>query len=140
MISPALQHERHLQDETTTEVVVGSTWEMIYVGCVLLAMFAALLSDKIGADMVMLAALTMCMVANIITVSEGVSGFSNEGVLTVLVLFVVAAALQVTGGLDWYMGKLLGRPTSIPAAQIRLMLPIMFVSAFLNNTPVVVVS
>ena len=131
------QDGRRLQEETTE--VVGSTWEMIYVGCVLLAMFAALLSDKIGADMVMLAALTMCMVANIITVPEGVSGFSNEGVLTVLVLFVVAAGLQVTGGLDWYMGKLLGRPTSIPAAQIRLMLPIMFVSAFLNNTPVVVV-
>ena len=132
------RHYRELQNESTTEAV-GSTWEMIYVGCVLLAMFAALLSDKIGADMVMLAALTMCMVANIITVTEGVSGFSNEGVLTVLVLFVVAAGLQVTGGLDWYMGKLLGRPTSIPAAQIRLMLPIMCVSAFLNNTPVVVV-
>ena len=128
---------RQLQEETAEEA--GATWEMIYVGCVLIAMFAALLSDKIGADMVMLAALTMCMVANIITVAEGVSGFSNEGVLTVLVLFVVAAGLQVTGGLDWYMGKLLGRPTSIPAAQIRLMLPISFVSAFLNNTPVVVV-
>ena len=133
------KHHRRLQDESSSTEVVGSTWEMIYVGFVLIAMFAALLSDKIGADMVMLAALTMCMVANIISVTEGVSGFSNEGVLTVLVLFVVAAGLQVTGGLDWYMGKLLGRPTSIPAAQIRLMLPIMFVSAFLNNTPVVVV-
>ena len=104
-----------------------------------MGMFAALLSEKVGADMAMLAALTLCMAANIITVSEGVSGFSNEGVLTVLVLFVVAAGIQVTGGLDWYMGKLLGRPNSIPSAQARLMLPIMFVSAFLNNTPVVVV-
>ncbi|KAL7518562.1 hypothetical protein ACHAWX_003377 [Stephanocyclus meneghinianus] len=128
---------RDLADESDADV--GSTWEMIYTGCVLLLMFAALLSDRIGADMVMLAALTMCMAANIITVSEGVSGFSNEGVLTVLVLFVVAAGIQVTGGLDWYMGKLLGRPNSISSAQARLMLPIMFVSAFLNNTPVVVV-
>ena len=39
------------------------------------------------ADLVMLAALTACMAANIVTVSEGVSGFSNEGVLTVLVSF-----------------------------------------------------
>ncbi|EED91156.1 hypothetical protein THAPSDRAFT_269063 [Thalassiosira pseudonana CCMP1335] len=102
-------------------------------------MFAALLSDRIGADLVMLAALTACMAANIITVAEGLSGFSNEGVLTVLVLFVVAAGIQVTGGLDWYMGKLLGRPANIPSAQLRLMAPIAFVSAFLNNTPVVVV-
>ena len=33
----------------------------------------------------MLAALTACMAAEIITVDEGVSGFSNEGVLTVVV-------------------------------------------------------
>lgn len=79
----------------------------------------------------------------------------------------MAAGIQVTGGLgeylsyrvvsptkygnyviphivilyptDWYMSKLLGRPSSIPSAQIRLMLPISLVSAFLNNTPVVVV-
>eukprot|EP00956_Cyclotella_meneghiniana_P028099 scaffold64738_cov66-Cyclotella_meneghiniana.AAC.4 len=135
---------RHLQDEdestsSSTAAPTGSTWEMIYVGIVLLLMFAALLSEKIGADMVMLAALTLCMVSNIVTVAEGVSGFSNEGVLSVLVLFVVAAGLQVTGGLDWYMGKVLGRPANVAAAQIRLMIPIMFVSAFLNNTPVVVV-
>lgn len=55
------------------------------------------------------------------------------------ILFVVAAGIELTGGLDWYMAKLLGRPKSVAAAQLRLMLPIAFVSAFLNNTPVVVV-
>ncbi|KAL7547056.1 hypothetical protein ACHAWF_010378 [Thalassiosira exigua] len=114
-------------------------WEMIYVGIVLVIMFAVLLTDKIGADLVMLATLTACMAANIITVSEGVMGFSNEGVLTVMVLFVVAAGVQMTGGLDWYMSKLLGRPANAVAAQLRLMLPISVVSAFLNNTPVVVI-
>ena len=37
------------------------------------------------ADLVMLSALTACMCANIITVAEGLSGFANEGVLTVVV-------------------------------------------------------
>lgn len=55
------------------------------------------------------------------------------------ILFVVAAGIQLTGGLDWYMAKLLGRPKSVQGAQLRLMLPIAFISAFLNNTPVVVV-
>ena len=87
----------------------------------------------------MLSALTLCMAANIVTIAEGVSGFSNEGVLTVLVLFVVAAGIQLTGGLDWYMSKLLGRPVNTPAAQLRLMIPIAIISAFLNNTPVVVI-
>jgi Na+/H+ antiporter NhaD/arsenite permease-like protein len=55
------------------------------------------------------------------------------------ILFVVAAGTHLTGGLDWYMAKLLGRPKSVTGAQLRLMVPISFISAFLNNTPVVVV-
>ena len=55
------------------------------------------------------------------------------------ILFVVAAGIELTGGLDWYMAKLLGRPKNVAGAQLRLMLPIAFISAFLNNTPVVVV-
>mmetsp|Transcript_26730 Transcript_26730/g.53353 ORF Transcript_26730/g.53353 Transcript_26730/m.53353 type:complete len:1289 (+) Transcript_26730:191-4057(+) len=133
------RRSRRIEDSTEEEGSGGKVWEMVYVGVVLILMFGTLLSDRIGADMVMLGALTLCMAARIISVEEGLSGFSNEGVLTVLVLFVVAAGIQVTGGLDWYMSKLLGRPNSIPSAQIRLMLPIALVSAFLNNTPVVVV-
>ena len=51
----------------------------------------------------------------------------------------MAEGISVTGALDWYMGKLLGNPTTEAGAQLRLMVPIAIVSAFLNNTPVVVV-
>jgi di/tricarboxylate transporter len=60
-------------------------------------MFVALLSDRLGADSVMLAALTAFMAAEIITIEEGLVGFSNEGLLTVLVLFVVAEGISKTG-------------------------------------------
>jgi membrane protein YqaA with SNARE-associated domain len=45
---------------------------------------------------------------------EGLAGFANEGLLTVAVLFVVAAGISATGGLDWYMGKLLGKAYTRP--------------------------
>lgn len=114
-------------------------WEMIYTAVVLFLMFAALISDKVGADSVMLISLTLFMVAGIVTVQDGIAGFANEGLLTVMVLFIIASGISKTGALDWYMGKILGRPTSIASAQLRLMVPISFVSAFLNNTPVVAV-
>lgn len=117
----------------------GSLWEIIYTACVLLFMFVALISDKVGADMVMMIALTLLMASKIISIQEGLAGFANEGLLTVLVLFVVASGISHTGALDWYMGKLLGRPNSAASAQLRLMIPIAIVSAFLNNTPVVAV-
>jgi len=51
-------------------------------------------------------------------------------------LFVVAAGISNTGALDYYMARLLGTPKSVAGAQVRLMVPIALVSAFLNNTPV----
>jgi hypothetical protein len=114
-------------------------WQAIYTCAVLFGMFVALISDRVGADSVMMVALTAFMAAEVISISEGLAGFSNEGLLTVLTLFVVADGISKTGALDWYMGKLLGRPTTTAGAQFRLMLPIAIVSAFLNNTPVVIV-
>lgn len=63
----------------------GERWEIIYMCFVLLYMFIALLSDRIGADAVMLTALTLCMAANIISIPEGIQGFSNQGLITVMV-------------------------------------------------------
>ncbi|EEC45713.1 predicted protein [Phaeodactylum tricornutum CCAP 1055/1] len=102
-------------------------------------MFAALASDRLGADSIILAALTALMAAQVITVKEGFQGFANEGVLTVLALFVVAEGITKTGALDWYIGKVLGSPTNASSAQLRILAPVTFASAFLNNTPIVVV-
>ena len=107
-------------------------WEIIYTCIVLLLMFLALISDRVGADSVMMIALTLYMAAGIVSVEEGVAGFSNEGLLTVMALFVVADGISKTGALDWYMSKLLGRPKTVASAQLRLMVPIAFVSAFLK--------
>ncbi|KAL3922634.1 MAG: hypothetical protein SGILL_002104 [Bacillariaceae sp.] len=144
---PFLHVLRDLQDNENSTYVPTSAptefdyvlWEILYVCGVLLFMLVALISDRIGADSVMMIALTLFMASGIITVEEGVMGFSNEGVLTVMALFVVADGISRTGALDWYMTKLLGRPKTVASAQLRLMIPISFVSAFLNNTPVVAV-
>lgn len=128
-----------INDGDTREEDEVLLWEVIYTCAVLFVMFAALLSDRVGADSVMLAALTALMMAKIISIEEGLEGFANDGLITVLTLFVVAEGISKTGALDWYMAKILGRPHNAASAQLRLMVPIAFVSAFLNNTPVVVV-
>ena len=99
----------------------GSLFQIIYTCIVLFLMFVALISDRVGADSTMMGALTLFMAANIITIEEGLEGFANEGLLTVLVLFVVADGISKTGALDWYMSKLLGRPHTNASAQLRLM-------------------
>ena len=113
-------------------------WEAIYVGCVLIVMFAFLIWGKVDADWVLMTALAFCMASEIISVKEGLSGFANDGLWTVMILFVVAAGISNTGALDWYMCKLLGKPRNIPDAQTRMFLPVAIVSAFINNTPIVI--
>jgi hypothetical protein len=48
-------------------------------------MFAFLIADRIAPDHVFVTALAFCMVTGIIDTREGLKGFSNEGVLTVMV-------------------------------------------------------
>jgi Trk K+ transport system NAD-binding subunit len=105
----------------------------------MLLMFGALLKNIAGPDVLMLGSLAMMLAADAVPIPEGLKGFSNKGLLTVACLFVVAAGISNTGALDYYMGKLLGHPKNAASAQIRLMVPVAFVSAFLNNTPVVAI-
>jgi len=65
------------------------------------------------------------------------AAFGNEGVLTVAALYVVAAGLTETGAMTQLTDRLLGLPRSVRDGQLRLMLPVAAISAFLNNTPVV---
>ncbi|MEO0323829.1 MAG: SLC13 family permease, partial [Myxococcota bacterium] len=51
--------------------------------------------------------------------------------------FVVAAGVRETGALDLVARWVLGRPRALAGAQLRVMLPVSSLSAFLNNTPVV---
>ncbi|MEX2542707.1 MAG: SLC13 family permease, partial [Trueperaceae bacterium] len=69
--------------------------------------------------------------------AEAFEGFSNEGVLTVAVLYAVVAGLRDTGGVHWISRRLLGRPQTMNTALIRLMAPVTVLSALLNNTPIV---
>jgi di/tricarboxylate transporter len=70
-------------------------------------------------------------------VSDVAAGFGNTGLLTVGVLFVVVAGLVQTGAMSLVTEPLLGRPRSVFDAQLRLLLPVTTMSAFLNNTPIV---
>ncbi|GIL57892.1 hypothetical protein Vafri_13129 [Volvox africanus] len=73
----------------------------------------------------------------IITVSKASAGYGNTGLLTVIFLYLVAEGVTQTGGLELIMNYVLGRSRSVHWALVRSMFPVMFLSAFLNNTPCV---
>jgi di/tricarboxylate transporter len=73
----------------------------------------------------------------VLTPDEALRGMSNEGMITVAALFVVASAVERTGALASLVDRALGRPKSLASAQLRTMIGPGVISAFTNNTPVV---
>ena len=133
---------RELAEAATEEEVVVTIpkWQPIYTILILILMFSVLITDKVGTDSVMLTALMCFYISGIIDINETLKGFNSSGLLTVLVLFVVAEGLNKTGALNWYVGKLFGRPTSLTGAQLRIMIPITLLSGFINDTPLVTIA
>ena len=113
------------------------TWEGWTSMGVAVAVLATLALNVAAPDLVMVGALTVLLALGIVAPADALAGFGNEAVLTVAALFVVAAGFRETGGLDYVARRLLGRPRTVIGAQLRMMVPVAAMSAFLNNTPLV---
>jgi len=92
---------------------------------------------RLGPHLVLMAALTILSVTGILTGPEALAGFANPGLITVAAMFVVAAGIHASGGIDLLVNKLLGNPKLLRSALGRIFAPVVILSAFLNNTPVV---
>lgn len=96
-----------------------------------------LIFSRFTPDMVLMVALTILSVGGVLDAHQALNGFSNEGLITVAAMFVIAAGISSTGGVEIIVNQVLGTPKSTRAALCRLVLPLIPLSAFLNNTPVV---
>jgi di/tricarboxylate transporter len=115
-------------------MLTGDGWITI---AVIVGMVVVMAANLAGPDLVLIAAVTLLLLTGIIDPSEAFIGFSNPAVITIAALFVVAAGVRETGGLDLAARVVLGRPRSLAGGQLRMMFPVSALSAFLNNTPVV---
>lgn len=111
--------------------------DALLTAVVVASVLGALVVTRMPPDMLFGIGLTVLIVSGVIEPAAAFAGFSNEGVLTVAVLYIVVAGLRETGGVHWISRRLLGKPGSLVGAQVRLMMPVAFFSAFLNNTPIV---
>ena len=98
---------------------------------------ALLVASRIPPDLILGGALTVLLVGGVLTPAAALAGFANPGLVTVAALYVVVAGLEDTGAVHAIGHRLLGRPLTVAAAQLRLLPAVTAVSAFLNNTPVV---
>ena len=107
---------------------------------IVILMIIALLKEMMRPGLVLFTALVLFMVSDILTADEALAGFSNKGMITVGILFLVSEGFKQTGALTKLAAVMLPKKrSSIPRLILRLTLPIAGVSAFLNNTPMVII-
>lgn len=112
--------------------------EMIFVLIVIVAMVSALLFEVARPDMIVFSALVVLLLSGILTTEEALRGFSNPGMLTIALLFIVVGTVQKHGLIDQMMIGWLNKGKSLKGSLFRIFLPLPLFSAFLNNTPIVV--
>ncbi len=113
------------------------TFEVWLMIGILATTFALLIFTKLPPAAIFLGALTMTITFRLAPLEASLKGFSNSGVLTIGALFMVAAGMYSTGAITMISEKLIGRPKTLISAQARILPPVAFGSAFLNNTPLV---
>ena len=116
------------------------TFEIFFVLLALVGMVIALVLDKMRPGMILLSVVVLFLCVGILTPKEMLEGFSNKGMITVAMLFLVSEGIRQSGALGQLIKKLLRQgKTTVFKAQLRMLPVISFISAFLNNTPVVVI-
>jgi di/tricarboxylate transporter len=111
--------------------------EAVFTVAVVLGMLVALALEVLAPDVILFVSLAILFLTGVLTPQEAFIGFSNQGMLTVGILFIVAYAAQSSGILEVFAGRVMGKGHGLRRSLLRMILPVSAMSAFLNNTPVV---
>ena len=118
--------------------VITMTFEIGFVLFVVIVMLICLMKEIARPDFIVFFALAVLLLTGILSPADALRGFSNEGMLTVALLFIVAGAVKQSGMLNQVVTKSLGSGQNQRRSLLQMMLPTSTLSAFLNNTPIVV--
>ena len=109
------------------------------ISAILLLTFYLLITEKISVDLTAIGLMVLLVVSKILTPTEAISGFANPAVVTVGAMFVVSKGLMRTGGVEFLGRKIIGLSRgNHKLALIIILLSVALASAFINNTPVVI--
>ena len=103
-------------------------------------MFVLFVKEIFPLDVTALLVLIIFLVIGNLTLEEAISGFSNQAVITIAVLFILSHALQKSGILEYGVVRLnkLTERSKLLGLTVFL-ITVAFASAFVNNTAIVAI-
>ena len=103
-------------------------------------MLITFVSEKYPVEVVALSGAALMLFLGIVPEGQALAVFANPAPWTIAAMFLIVGALVRTGGLDFLSQLAVSQASQRPLATlITLTLTVLFLSAFVNNTPIVVV-
>ena len=113
--------------------------EIWTVTLILVGTLYLLISERFSVDLTAIGIMVALMVTGILSPGQAVAGFANPAVVTVGAMFLISRAMIRTGSLGFVAQKIVaGSRGNSRMAMILVLLIVGVSSAFVNNTPVVV--
>jgi di/tricarboxylate transporter len=123
-----------------TPATQGLTPDVLLTLAVTVGALGLFLWNRLRVDVVGIIVMVTLILLGLVTPRQGISGFANEAIITVAAMFILSAGLLRTGAIDilssWTERMARGGEFRLLVVTLALVVPL---SAFINNTPVVVV-
>lgn len=109
------------------------------ISAILLLTLYLLITEKISVDLTAVGIMVLLVVSRILTPKEAVLGFANPAVITVGAMFIVSKGMMRTGGVE-FIGRRIVKVArrNLNMALALILFTVAVASAFINNTPVVI--
>ncbi|WP_397542321.1 SLC13 family permease [Roseovarius salis] len=119
---------------------LSQTGQALFALAVVVAMFVLFVKEIYPTEVVAIAGAAVLLGTGLLPYDTAVEVLSNPAPWTIVAMFIVMGALVRTGALDWFTRAAEAQAETRPTIAIGMLMAFVLVaSAFVNNTPVVVV-
>ena len=123
--------------QTIKQAEEALDWDGWFTIVVFIFTFMGLISEAKPPDITMLAGTGVLLIFGILTPAQFLKGFSNDILMTIAMLCVIVRAMEINGVLEVVAKKVLISSKSFALQMLAMCVPVSVASAFLNNTPIV---
>jgi di/tricarboxylate transporter len=113
------------------------TAEAWLTAAIVIAILVGLILDLASPSVLVFSGVVVLLFVGVIDTSQALAGFSNPAPFTVGALFVLARAVAKTGAIRPVTRRLLGETGYTRRPMLRLLIPTVTLSGFMNNIPLV---
>ncbi|PID36728.1 MAG: dATP pyrophosphohydrolase [Rhodobacterales bacterium] len=119
---------------------LSQTVQAIIALSVVALMFVAFLRENLPTEVVAIAGVSVMLITGVLPYEDALSVLSNPAPWTIAAMFILMGAMVRTGALDWFTAMADAKAATRPALALGVLMAfVILASAFVSNTPVVVV-